>query len=219
MFLKIAFLTPEKGWMIQSVRLFADELKCAHDVTIYHDHKGMSSYDICFMLSYPKIVTKEYLDKNKHNIVVHASALPEGKGWSPWVWQILEGKNVIPISLFEAVEGVDAGDIYIRDSITLSGLELLDEIRVELAKKTLGMCKAFLSSCEKGALNPEVQQGSETFYSRRSPKDSELNAEKSLLEQFNLLRVVDNENYPAYFIKDGKKYVLKIYQEEQHETL
>lgn len=32
-------------------------------------------------------------------------------------------------------------------------------------------------------------------------------------EQFNLLRIADNENYPAFFILNGQKYILKIYKE------
>ena len=33
---------------------------------------------------------------------------------------------------------------------------------------------------------------------------------KSLKEQFNLLRIVDNINYPAFFELDRHKYILKI---------
>ena len=35
---------------------------------------------------------------NKNNIVVHASDLPKGRGFSPMSWQILEGKNKIKLS-------------------------------------------------------------------------------------------------------------------------
>ena len=33
---------------------------------------------------------------------------------------------------------------------------------------------------------------------------------KSILSQFDLLRIVDNKNYPAFFKIYGKKYILKI---------
>ena len=33
--------------------------------------------------------------------------------------------------------------------------------------------------------------------------------EKSIKEQFNLLRVVDNKRYPAYFINKGENIQLK----------
>lgn len=47
--------------------------------------------------------------------------------------------------------------------------------------------------------------GKESFYPKRSPKDSELDINKSLNEQFNLLRIASNEDFPAFFYKDGKK--------------
>ena len=59
----------------------------------------------------------------------------------------------------------------------------------------------------------EEQIGEETFYQKRTPQDSELDITKSLLQQFNLLRTIDNERYPAFFYKDGFKYLLKISKE------
>ena len=50
-----------------------------------------------------KIIEKEFLSKHKHNIAVHESSLPKGRGWAPLFWQILEGKNTMPIVLFEAL--------------------------------------------------------------------------------------------------------------------
>ena len=59
------------------------------------------------------------------------------------------------------------------------------------------------------------QKGEETFYDKRGPKDSQLSIDKSLKEQFNLLRVCDNERYPAFFYLNDKKYVLKIFKEDE----
>jgi methionyl-tRNA formyltransferase len=48
----------------------------------------------------------------------------------------------------------------------------------------------------------------------RTSKDSKLNMNKTIKNQFNLLRIVDNERYPAYFIYNNKKYILKIYEDK-----
>ncbi|HNT60367.1 MAG TPA: hypothetical protein PKJ97_00120, partial [Candidatus Bilamarchaeaceae archaeon] len=64
---------------------------------------------IAIFLSCEKIVPKQVLKKSVHNLVAHASDLPSGKGWSPITWQVLEGKNEIPVTLFEAADRVDAG--------------------------------------------------------------------------------------------------------------
>ena len=54
------------------------------------------------------------------------------------------------------------------------------------------------------------QSGVETFYKKRGPDDSALDVNKTIIEQFNLLRTVDNEKYPAFFIHKGKKFLVKI---------
>ena len=57
-----------------------------------HNAEAFIKGDVCFYLSYEKIVTKKTLEKYKNNLVVHASDLPKGKGWSPMSWQISRGK-------------------------------------------------------------------------------------------------------------------------------
>ena len=55
-----------------------------------------------------------------------------------------------------------------------------------------------------------AQEGAESFYKGRKPEDSQLDFNKTIAEQFNLLRVVDNDKYPAFFEHQGEKYFLKI---------
>jgi len=45
-----------------------------------HDAGDLPKGDMCFYLSYGKIVNKETLSKHEHNLVVHESALPKGEG-------------------------------------------------------------------------------------------------------------------------------------------
>ena len=56
----------------------------------------------------------------------------------------------------------------------------------------------------------KLQIGKSTFYKKRNPQNSEVKIKKSIFAQFNLLRIVDNKNYPAFFKIYGKKYILRI---------
>jgi methionyl-tRNA formyltransferase len=179
-----------------------------YSIRIVYSKKEIISGDIAFLLSCFQLIQKEYLALNKHNIVVHASDLPSGKGWSPMTWQVLEGKNKIFLTLFEAVEEMDAGYFYIKDEIVLNDGELIDELRNKLGEKIVQMCLLFVDRVN--SINGKEQEGDSTFYRRRTPEDSELDINKTIDEQFNLLRVVDNERYPAFFVKNGIKYVLSI---------
>ena len=206
----IAILTSPNQWFVE----YAKKLQSILNAKLFFDHKDIKeSFDILFILSYHKIIEKKYLKKNRHNIIIHASDLPKGKGWAPMFWQILEGKNEIVFTMFEADEKVDNGPIYMKKTLKLDGYELNPELREKQAKQIINMCLEFVNNYEKYK-NPTPQEGEETFCPKRTPKDSKLDINKSIKEQFNLLRIVDNENYPAFFEIDGHKYILKIYKEK-----
>lgn len=185
-------------------------LKCGHESRLIHDSKDVETGDILFLLSCQKIFKELHL--NKHNLVIHASDLPKGRGWSPMTWQILEGKNAIYVTLFEAVSQVDAGVIYLQELLEFDGTELLPELQKKLSKKIVKLAKEFVEMYPN--ITGREQFGEPTYYPKRTPKDSELDINKTIDEQFNLLRVCDNDQYPAFFIKNGVKYILKIEKEK-----
>ena len=205
--MKIAILTSPNQWFIPYAEELAKQIK--NSILFFSHEDVKENYDVVFILSYHQIIKKEYLDKNKHNIVIHASSLPKGKGWAPMFWQILEGKNEIPFTMFEASSGVDDGDIYMQKNLQLTGYELNSELRAKQANHIIDMCLEFINNYEQYK-TPKKQSGDETFYKKRTAKDSKLNIDKTIKEQFNLLRIVDNENYPAFFELDGNRYILKI---------
>ncbi len=163
--------------------------------------------DIVIFLSYEKIFHQ--LSLNKHNLVIHESDLPKGRGMSPLTWQILEGSNKIPITLLEATEKVDAGVIYKRDFIVLEGHELLSEIKDKQGWATINLVIWFIENYPHSSQG-QHQIGTPSFYKRRTAVDSKLDIERSISDQFDLLRVCDNNRYPAYFEKNGIKYKILI---------
>ncbi len=200
------------SWIIPYVNQLNKLLeKEGHKSKIVHEHKEIEKGDLAFFLGCEKIVSREILLLNNKNLVVHESDLPKGRGWSPLTWQILEGKKDITITLFEADDKIDSGDIYLQEKIKLKGHELLNEIKDLQGKSTINLVMEFVKKYPD--IYGKKQEGEVTYYPKRSPKDSQLNVDKSIREQFNLLRVVDNERYPAYFVIDSVKYILKIEKE------
>ena len=210
---KIAVLTSQDSWFVQYAQNFVELLNNRnYKSELFFKHEDISEkFDIVFILSYFRIISKVYLDKHKHNLVVHESLLPKGRGWAPLFWQILEGKNKIPVVLFEASEAMDEGDIYIKDYIELDGTEVHDEIRKKQADKSVELCLKFLEG--DSSLAPIKQKGKPTFYKKRTPKDSEIDVNKSITAQFNLLRIANNEEFPAFFRHKGHKYIVRISKE------
>ena len=212
---EIGILTSPESWFFKYAREFRDYLEWFgyRSFLFKHHNEIKDNLDVLFILSYFTKVPQEILHKVKYKLVAHESDLPKGRGWAPLFWQILEGKNKIPIVLIEASEKIDSGNIYIRDFLELTGDELHDEIREKQAKKTIELCIKFLKNYKD--IIPIPQKGKSTYYRKRTPEDSQLDIDKTIKEQFNLLRIVDNENYPAFFVINGKKYILKIYKDEE----
>jgi UDP-2,4-diacetamido-2,4,6-trideoxy-beta-L-altropyranose hydrolase len=209
--LSISICSDKKSWFNSYIPfLIYKWTKEGHACFWSHDSNCLVKGDICFYLSYGKIVEKKILKKFKNNLVVHASELPNGKGWSPLTWQILKGKNTIPFTLIEAEEKVDSGVIYKQRWYKLNGYELLPQLRRLQSKITNELCIWFVNNYPHCLLKARKQLGRSTVFNRRYPHDSKLDINLSIKDQFNLLRVVDNKNYPAYFELDGNIYSIKI---------
>jgi methionyl-tRNA formyltransferase len=158
-----------------------------------------------FLVSCTKIISKEIRDLYKHTLVIHESDLPKGRGWSPLVWQVLEGKNQITICLLEAADDVDTGDVWYRTLLLLDGTETYEEIHEKAAKRKISLMTLALFR----PLKPVPQTGEASWYPKRFPKDSRIDPEKPLSTQFDLLRVCD-PRFPAFFTFRGSRYELYI---------
>ena len=197
----------KNSWYVPFAYKLKEQLSTITEFTsVIHDHSEVRKGDVLCLVSCEKIFKD--LELNNFNIVVHESDLPKGKGWSPVSWQVLEGKNKIPVTLFEATRDIDSCVIYFQDFIELTGFELLDEIKTQQGLITNKLIKKFIKSFPE--IKGRKQIGESTFYKRRTIESSQLNINKTIKEQFNLLRIVDNERYPAYFTINGNKYTLKI---------
>jgi len=210
--IKIAFLLDNtNNWILQYLKkskLLKKNNK--YYSKIFINFKKIINYDLVFILNYTKILKPNFLKKNKLNLVVHSSDLPKGKGFAPIQWQILEGKNKIYTTLFEAVEKFDSGKIFEKDYIFLKGTELYDEIRYYQAKLIIKMIKKFLNKYPN--IKSKRQVGKPTFYRRRYKSDSKLNINSSIKKLFNQMRVADNEKWPSFFYFKKKKFIVKIFK-------
>jgi methionyl-tRNA formyltransferase len=208
--MKIQILTDHPGsWMVSYASTLNDMLiGDGHQSVHLFRHEEVKAGDILLMLSCEKIFNQLHL--NRMNLVVHESALPKGRGWSPLTWQIIEGAREIPVTLFEASEKVDAGPVYLSENIHFDGTELIEELRKKQAEATIRLVRKF---CANPAQYPPVsQEGEPSYYRKRTPEDARLNPDLSIASQINLLRISDNERYPAFFELNGSKYLLKIYK-------
>ena len=181
----------------------------SHSVDLVTDLSGLSGGEILFLISCSEIIGPEIRALYKVSLVIHASDLPAGRGWSPLVWQILEGKKDVAVSLLEAADPVDSGPIWKKAWLHFTGTELYDELNFSLFSVEIELMDFAVENFEKVEPVPQVLEGA-SWYPRRRPEDSKLDPDRSFSQQFDLLRVSDPNRYPAYFECRGEVYEVLI---------
>ena len=205
----VAIVVDTPGWFDRHAESLVEKIEDRGDkACLLRSFTALEKPDIVFYLSCMKITPPEALAKSRVNLIAHASDLPQGRGFSPVVWQILDGASEIPIRLIQAADPVDSGDIVLSTSMSAEGHELNDEIRARLGERIIELCLSYLSAETPPAGQP--QQGEPSWHRRRGPEDSRLDPDRSIAGQFDLLRVVDNQRYPAFFDLRGHRYILRI---------
>jgi len=172
--------------------------------------------DILFLISCHEIIPEETRRRYRACLVVHASDLPKGRGWSPLTWQVVEGQSCITVTLLEAADAIDSGRVWRKIQMKLQGHELCDEINSVLFDAEQQLMDFAVDNID--TVNPVEQSGQATYYPRRTAADSRLDVNRSLAEQFDLLRIVDSQRYPAYFDYRGHRYQVTLKKVDDHES-
>ena len=212
--MKIQILTSSNSWLNLEKKSFV--LKHFKTITkkisLINDFKKIDkNTEILIILSFYKIIPEFFLKIAKHNLVVHESNLPAGKGHSPLYWQILHGSTDIIFTLFEASKKMDDGDYYFKKKIFFNKTLLYQEIKNLQLKGALGLTLKFLKKYKANNLVKSYQQkGKSTYYEKRSENSSEIDLHKTLKSQINLLRISSNKYFPTFFYYKKKKYVINI---------
>jgi methionyl-tRNA formyltransferase len=175
---------------------------------IFRSSKELVGGDLLLLVSCHEIIRAPTRSLFRHTLVLHASALPEGRGMSPHVWQILRGQTRLLVTLLEAEDELDSGDIWHQIEVVLDGTELHDEINAKLFDAETDLMTWALAHSDH--VVPRKQVGSPTFFRRRTPADSEIDPTKPLVDCFDQLRVADPDRYPAYFRHRGCTYRIRI---------
>jgi methionyl-tRNA formyltransferase len=210
--IKVAILLDKSNnWIESDAKHFVKNIKNSRfKFKFFYEYKKIKNYSIVFLLGFTKIIKSELLKRNSLNLTVHESDLPKNKGFAPIQYQILNNQNIIKTCLIGLSDRVDSGEIYEKSTIKFKGTELYDEIRNKQSSNTFYLISRFLKKYPK---NYKIKQkGKSNFLKKRHPHDSELNINKSIKDNFNLLRISNNKSWPAFFIYKGQKFVINIFK-------
>lgn len=181
-----------------------------HNITIVRSREELTSGDFLFLVSCSELIESHHRKRYSHTLVLHASDLPKGRGWSPHIWEIIQGGNAITLSLLEAEDKVDTGRIWLKHTIDIEKSALWDEVNHLLFEAEVKLMNQALA--EYGKIKPYQQESNiePTYHRKRKPEDSRIDPSSSISNQFDLIRMCDPHRYPAWFEMRGQKYKLVL---------
>ena len=97
--MKVSILCSVEHPILKYIEKWADGLDEMYEVQHHHDSKTLIGGDLLFLISCSEFIKKEKRCLYKKVLVIHASDLPGGRGWSPHIWQALENCKEITVSL------------------------------------------------------------------------------------------------------------------------
>lgn len=199
-------LHPVNAWLDRWVTLNRSK----HEISQVRRKKDLPGGDILFLISCGEIVQAHDRAAYKATLVLHASDLPRGRGWSPHIWEIVAGADKITLSLLEAEDKVDSGRIWKKKSIPIPKGALWNEINELLFDAEIELIDAAVQEFE--TIVPTLQDPNiePNYYRLRTPSDSQIDPQQSIADQFNRIRVCDPNRYPAFFELHGHRYLIKL---------
>ncbi|SDN36937.1 formyltransferase family protein [Afipia sp. GAS231] len=165
--------------------------------------------DILFLISCPFIIDDNIRSRYGKTLIVHASDLPIGRGWSPMVWEVIQGAKSITVTLLEAAEKIDSGAIWKKQNFQIADHELYDEINEKLFGITCELMNFAVVNFRTVIPVPQDDRAP-SYHRKRTPNDSKIDPDRSIREQFDLLRICDPLRFPAFFELNGQMYDIEI---------
>jgi len=209
--MKISFLCSDPRHPINVyLSAWIQENNGQHEIELVHQKQDLTGGDLLFLLSCTEILTSQERKAYMSCLVLHASDLPKGRGWSPHIWSILEGKEELTLSLLEAEDEIDSGKIWKKLRFQVPKHALWNEINELLFAKEVELINFAIDNFHSVLAKPQDPNIEPTYYPKRTPTDSAIDPFKSIASQFDKMRVCDPERFPAYFDIYGKRYKMTL---------
>jgi len=177
-----------------------------HEISLLRERRDLVGGDLLFLVSCGEIVSASDRAKFAHTLVLHASDLPEGRGWNPHIWEILSGATQLTVTLLEADDKVDTGAIWHQVKIEIDSGALWNEINDRLFVAEMALLDYAVDNLSTIVPRPQRAEVVSSAYRLRKPSDSRIDPNRTIAEQFNLIRVCDPQRYPAFFELHGHRY-------------
>ena len=197
------------------------ELALKHGIPVYQpktlrDGEALSllrelAPELVVVVAYGKILPKELLELPRYGCVnVHASLLPKYRGAGPIQWSVLNGETETGVTTMYMAEGLDTGDMILKQSLRILPDETADELHDRLSLLGAQVLLETVRLIGEGKAPRTPQDDSLSCYAPMLSKElSLIDFSKPAQEIHNQIRGLSS--WPAAYLMLGGKR-LKVYR-------
>ena len=174
--------------------------------------------DVIVVVAYGKILPKNVLDFPRYGCInVHGSLLPEYRGAAPMQRAIIDGKATTGITTMYMAEGLDTGDMLLKQAVTIEQNDNFEDIHDKLGACGAELILKTLGGIEKGEIERIPQDESLATYAAKITKETCLiDFSKNASAVHDLIRGLSPIPLSFTHTSDGK--LLKVISSELTQT-
>ncbi len=141
------------------------------------------------VVAYGKILPKDILEVPKRGAInVHASLLPRYRGAAPIQWALLNGDSVTGVTTMLMDEGLDTGDILLKEETPISDSDNAQSLSERLSLIGAELLLKTLQAMRNGTLKPVPQSGEATYAPPIRPEQGRIDWHRPAKEIENLVK-------------------------------
>ena len=175
-------------------------------------------FDVLISCGFSFILEKKVIElAKKIAINIHPTLLPKYRGYRSGPYIIINGEECSGITIHKLTEQMDKGDIIAQEKFELSKFDTIKSMTRKSSEIEPLLLEKVLNNIKNNKIKFHKQNEDEatTYNYLRKPMDSEIDVNKSIIEQYNFIRSCDYQNYPAFFYIDGEKVLIKLTRENK----
>lgn len=202
--MKLAY-SPVKEYVLEKNLKIYQPIKIKNNTEFLDEIKTLAPDVIC-VVAYGKILPKEILEIPKLGCInVHGSLLPKYRGAAPIQWAVLNGDKTTGITTMYMNEGMDTGDMILKEEVEIGPEETTGDLWQKLSKIGGEILVKTLKLIEEGKAPREKQTEEATLAPMLNKEMALIDWENSDANKIhNLIRGL-NPIMGAYSYIDGKK--------------
>lgn len=173
--------------------------------------------DILVVVAYGKILPKKLLDLAPYGAVnVHGSLLPKYRGAAPIHAALMNGDSVTGITTMRMDEGLDTGDILLREELPILDSDTVETLWDKMAELGAKVLLQTIDALEQNTVTPVKQPEGASYCTMISSEMGQVDFTKSAKTIWNLYRALTPNPgiYTTFRDKKLKLFCVSYTEEE-----